>query len=168
MRWTAQAGGEVRFRADTLVAAEISDVAVPGIDAHAGPERLLDALLAPSGVELGKLALHLERHGDAGVRVLDDTLRSMNLLTAEEIVLLASSIVTVRSSCGCPASHANRLPSWCAFARLARPFASVRPTPRRTLYQPRRVQLRLRPGVAPTKSVLLANVLVKCFTFHPK
>jgi hypothetical protein len=75
-----QAGGEVRFRANdrvvhTLLAAEVSDVAVPGIDAHASPERLLDALLAPFDVELGKPALHLERHADAGVRILDDTLR---------------------------------------------------------------------------------------------
>jgi hypothetical protein len=64
------------------------------------------------------------------------------------------------------------------FAWLARPFATMRPTQRCALHQPRRMQLRLGPGVAPPKPMLLANVIMEMlhvpshvvravFTEHP-
>jgi len=48
-----------------------------------------------------------------------------------------------------------------AFARLARPFAAMHPTARRAFDQPRRLQLRLCPGVTPVKAVTLSKMLVK-------
>ena len=47
------------------------------------------------------------------------------------------------------------------FTWLARPLATMRPASRRPLHQPRRMQLRLGPGVAPPKPGLLANPLVE-------
>ena len=48
-----------------------------------------------------------------------------------------------------------------ALARLALALAPMRPTPLRPLHQPRRVQLRLHPGVAPLEIVVAHQVLVK-------
>src|SRR4051794_16670311 len=48
-----------------------------------------------------------------------------------------------------------------SLAGLARPFAPVCSPPLGPLDQTRRMQLRLRPGVAPGKVVALAKVLVK-------
>ena len=48
-----------------------------------------------------------------------------------------------------------------AFARLALALASVRPAPLRSLHQPRRMQLRLHPGVAPAEVMVAHQMLVK-------
>jgi hypothetical protein len=48
-----------------------------------------------------------------------------------------------------------------AFARLALTFAPVCPTPLGALDQPRRVQLRLHPGVAPPEIVVAHQVFGK-------
>ena len=74
-----QPGGKVRLGADDrivhpILAAEVADVAVAGVDAHAGPERLLNPALPPLGIELAEAALHINRHAQAGVRVLFDAL----------------------------------------------------------------------------------------------
>ena len=74
-----QPRGEVRLGTDDrivhpVVAAEIADIAEAGIDAHPHPERLLDAALAPFGIQLRQPALHLERHAQAGAGILGDAL----------------------------------------------------------------------------------------------
>ena len=81
-----QPGGEVRLGTDDrvvhpVVAAEIADIAVAGVDADAGAERLLDAALAPLGVELGQALLHGDGHPHAGARVLG---HALGLRVAEE------------------------------------------------------------------------------------
>src|SRR3546814_16832827 len=56
-------------------AAEVADVAVARVDAHAHHEGGLKAArAAPVDVELDQAALHRHRHAQAGARVLDDTL----------------------------------------------------------------------------------------------
>src|SRR6516225_3940638 len=60
---------------------------------------------------------------------------------------------------GKPGKPAAVLVQHHAFARFARPLATVRPATRGALHQPRRVQLRLGPGVAPAEPVLLSDVL---------
>src|SRR3974377_1580107 len=87
-------------------------------------------------------------------------------------------MVTIRSSAGRPASHAAREPSWCRIMpsnglsapsrgahsprdRLALALAAIPPPPLGTLPQPRRVQLRLHPGVAPAEAVIAHQILVE-------
>ena len=69
-----QASRQIRFRSDdrvvhTVIAAEIADVAIAAVDAHADAERVLDAGVAPFGVEPGDPVLHLDRHAQAGFRI---------------------------------------------------------------------------------------------------
>src|SRR5215831_12914300 len=59
-------------------------------------------------------------------------------------------------------SQANRLPSWCSIMPSHGLRGRLRRCPpRRSFHQSGRVQLRLGPGVAPAKLVLLLNVLVE-------
>src|SRR6516165_10076086 len=62
-----EARGKVRFGADNRVihavtAAEIAHIAETGIDAHTYTKGVLDALVAPLGIEFRNAALHVERH----------------------------------------------------------------------------------------------------------
>ena len=70
LRHRLQACGKIGLGADdrivhAVVAAEIADIAVAGVDAHAHAERLLDPGVAPFGVEPGDAILHLDRHAQA-------------------------------------------------------------------------------------------------------
>src|SRR5215213_4772540 len=69
--------GEVHGAADdgvvhAVLAAEIADRAIAGVDADAAAQRRLDAGVAPGAGELADALLHGERHRDAGERVLLD------------------------------------------------------------------------------------------------
>src|SRR5262249_52032181 len=70
-----QPRSQVRFGADdrvvhAIVAAEISNIAKTRIDAHADPERVLDPVAAPLGVEAGNAMLHFDRHAETRSGVL--------------------------------------------------------------------------------------------------
>ncbi len=78
-------------------------------------------------------------------------------------MLVSSSIVTIRSSAGCPASQTAREPSLCSLhsrlRRCAPAFGSLRKTCRG--------RLRLHPRVAPPE-VVAHHCSWKCFTFQPR